>query len=55
LLFSILIKYFEKLEKTSSTHATIQTLASMLKETKAADIDNRGEVSGLKKEVAGEC
>ena len=37
--FSALIKYFVKLEKTSSTHTMIQTLASMLKEATASNID----------------
>jgi DNA ligase-1 len=39
LRFSTLIKYFEKLENMSSTQTMIQTLALMLKETTANNID----------------
>lgn len=37
--FSYLIRYFEKLEKTSSMQALVQTLALLLKEATAGDIE----------------
>jgi DNA ligase-1 len=39
LRFSSLVEYFEKLAKTSSKNAMIQTLVSLLKETTASNID----------------
>jgi DNA ligase-1 len=39
LRFSSLVEYFEKLEKTSSKNAMIQTLVSLLKEATASNID----------------
>jgi len=56
LRFSYLFKYFEKLEKTSSKHAMIQTLASLLKETTVSNIDivcyfTLGEVAAAYKNV----
>jgi DNA ligase-1 len=39
LRFSYLVNYFEKLEKTSSKNAMVQTLASLLKEATVSSID----------------
>jgi DNA ligase-1 len=56
LRFSYLVECFEKLEKTSSIHAMIQTLASLFKEATASNIDivcyfTLGEVAAAYKNV----